>query len=120
MEHGHNTTAVAGAPSKAGPLTPRTQFFLLMTELDTAYRRDNAVCDQHADALNEIREHLVFVDLNEADGDTDLAKLENLAHAAGAIMRYAEVLLSRIAPAAVADMIDGLSEEETLTEAAQR
>jgi hypothetical protein len=60
------------------------------------------------DALDEIRNHLNWIETNIEEGDTDAVKIENLAQAAAAIFRYGELLASKLRPQEMRKIREGL------------
>lgn len=102
-----------GTP-RAIRLHPEVYFAKLIAEANADFLRDNAPVTEDADCLEEIQDHLEWIAINLSEGDTDTAKLQNLASAFAAATRYASVLLSRITQK---DLRAHADREQSLTQA---
>jgi len=65
-----------------------------------------------ADAILEMQEHLGMIGLNEEDGDTREAMLENLAELIGAADRFRDLLLLDAEEEAMAKALAAMREDE--------
>lgn len=80
-------------------------FAAIVTAVNITHERDYAPAQQDADALEEIGNHIQWIETNIEEGDGDAVKLENLACAIAAANRYAALLLARLSDEQVAAVL---------------
>lgn len=91
-----------GKPNKVEKMS---RFLRLVDAKGAAFRAVNAVETTHTDAIEAIREHLDWLEINNDEDETWEARLENLACLAAAALRYAGTLMLEMPPENIEQMI---------------
>jgi hypothetical protein len=90
------------------------RFVRLVDALNKSHLHDNAPEASNADAIEAIKAHLEWLELNEDEDDSAAVRLENVACLVAAALRYADWLMDQI-PAELVEQIIAEHKPEVAT-----